>query len=110
MMVTPDVIVLIASSVYLESSVKGLVQAAWFSPSLFYSECCCGPASPLPVGNVLTIRKVSGYKPLNQANLFGPTGIATCEVGMPLHLRLLGPNLLSQSWVSQMILELSILF
>lgn len=95
MMVTPDVIVLIASSVYLESSVQGLIQAAGFSPSLFYSECRCGPASHLQVGNVLTIRKVSGYKPPNQADLFGPNGIATCEVGMPLHLRLLGLNLAS---------------
>lgn len=91
-MVAPDVIVLVVSSLCLESAASGLGQVAGFPPGLFFflRILLWASHSFLPMKKVFTIRKVSGLQTSESGLFFVPTAITVCEVEMPLCLIDLG--------------------
>lgn len=95
-MVALDVIVLVASSLCLESSAPGLDQASGFPPGPFFSECCSGLATSLPMEDVFrkTIRKVSGPQ-TSESGLFFWTCYKYCLWSRAASLIGLGLNFAS---------------
>lgn len=91
-MVAPNVIVLVVSSLCLESAAPGLGQVAGFPPGLFFCFffffslriLLWASHSFLHMKKVFTIRKVSGLQTSESGLFFVPTAITVCEVEMPL--------------------------